>query len=167
MKNYIAQMIIVLLLFGSVSPMMAQTNDWSSLSSQVNSEIAVKPEKGKTVFGILTEANDDSIKIKTTKNKVVTEVSFKREEVEKVWLATLSKDSKKVLLNAGIGVAVGAGVGAGAGLIALGATGGSDDTTGILVLTTAVGAAVGAAIGGATGLFSGSKNKKNRLIFQK
>ena len=167
MKNYVAQFLIVLLLFVSVSPVAAQTGDWNALTSQVNNEVAVKAENRKTVFGILTEANFDSIKVKTSGGKSDSEVSFKREEVDKIWLATLSSGSRKTLRDVGIGAAVGAGLGAGVGLIALGATGGSDDFAGILGASTAIGAGIGAAIGGAGGFFSRSKNKKDRLIYQK
>jgi len=167
MKNYVAQFLIVLLLFVSVSPVAAQTGDWNALTSQVNNEVAVKAENRKTVFGILTEANSDSMKVKTSVGKSASEVSFKREEVDKIWLATLSDGSRKTLRDVGIGAAVGAGLGAGVGLIALGATGGSDDFAGILATSTAIGAGIGAAIGGASGLFSRSKNKKDRLIYQK
>lgn len=167
MQNYVSQFLIVLLLFVSAFPVAAQTGEWNALASQVNNEVAVKGENRKTVFGILTEANSDSIKVKTSVGKSASEVSFKREEVDKIWLATLSSGSRKTLRGVGIGAAVGAGLGAGAGLILLGATGGSDDFAGILGASTAIGAGIGAAIGGASGLFSGSKNKKDRLIYQK
>lgn len=167
MQNYVAQFLIVLLLFISASPIAAQTGDWNALTAQVNKEVAVKTKNRKTVFGILTEADSDLIKVKTSGGNSVSEVSFRREEVDKVWFATLSKDSRKTLLGVGVGAAVGAGVGAGAGLILLGATGGSDDFAGILVTSTAIGAGIGAAIGGASGFFSRSKNKKDRLIYQK
>lgn len=167
MKNYVAQFLIVLLLFVSISPVSAQTGDWNTLASQVNSEIAVKVKNRKTVFGILTEADPDLIKVKTSGGgNSVSEISFRREDVEKIWLAKLSDGSKKTLLGVGIGAGVGAAVGAGAGLIALGATGGSDDATGVIVFSTVVGAGIGAAIGGAAGFFTHSKNKKERLIYQ-
>jgi hypothetical protein len=51
--------------------------------------------------------------------------------------------------NAAIGAAVGAGVGLGIAGILLAATGGSDDTTGILVRGLLAGAAVGGAAGAA------------------
>lgn len=167
MQNYVAQFLMVLLLFISVSPVAAQTGDWNALASQVNKEIAVKVENRKTVFGILTEADSDLIKVKTSGGNSVLEVSLKREEVDQVWLATLSSKSNKTLRNAGIGAAVGAGLGAGLGLIALGATGGSDDAAGVIVIPTVIGAGIGAAIGGASGFFTRSKNKKDRLIYQK
>ncbi len=167
MKNYIAQFLIVSLLFVFVSPVSAQTGDWNELSLQVNSEIAVKAKNRKTVFGILTETDSDSIKVKISGGgNSVSEISFKREEVEKIWLAKLSDGSKKTLLGVGVGAAVGAGVGTGAGLFLLAATGGSDSSSSVLLASAAVGAGIGAAIGGASGFFTRSKNKKERLIFQ-
>ncbi len=167
MKNYVTQFLIVLLLFVSVSPISAQTGDWNAIASQVNSEIAVKAKNRKTVFGILTETDSDLIKVKTSGgSNSVSEISFRREEVEKIWLAKLSDGSKKTLLGVGVGAAVGAGVGTGAGLILLAATGGSDSFSSILVTSAAVGAGIGAAIGGASGFFTRSKNKKERLIYQ-
>ncbi len=167
MQNYVARFLIVLLLFISASPAAAQTGDWNALGSQINNEIAVKAKNQKTVYCVLTEADSALIKVKTSTGKSVSEVSFRREDIDKIWLAKLSDGSRKTLLGIGIGAAVGAGVGAGVGLIGLAATGGSDNTSGILVLSTAVGAGIGAAIGGAAGVFSHSKNKKERLIYQK
>ena len=167
MQNYVAQVLIVLLLFISASPVAAQTGDWNALTSQLNKEVAVKAKNRKTVFGILTEADSDMIKVKTSVGKSVSEVTFRREETDKIWLATLSSKSNKTLRNVGIGAAVGAGVGAGLALIALAATGGSDNTAKVIVPPTVIGAGIGAAIGGASGFFSRSKNKKDRLIYQK
>lgn len=167
MKNYVASFLIFLLLFISVSPVSAQTGDWNALASQVNSEIAVKVKNRKTVFGILTEADAASIKVKNSGGgKSVSEVTFKREEVEKVWLAKLSDGSRKILLGVGIGAAVGAGTGAGLGLIALAADGGSDYAGVVIFSAAAIGAGIGAAVGGATGFFTRSKNKRERLVYQ-
>ncbi len=167
MQNYVARFLIVLILFVSVSPVAAQTGDWNAVTSQVNNEIAVKAKNRKTVYGILTEAEADLIKVKTSGGSGVSEVSFRREEVEKIWLATLTKDSNKTLRGVGIGAAVGAGLGAGLALIALAATGGSDNAAKVIVPPTLIGAGIGAAIGGASSFFSRSKNKKERLIYQK
>ena len=167
MKNYVTQSLIALLLLISVSQVSAQTGDWGALASQVNNEVAVKAGNQKNVFGILTEAGSDQIKVKTADGKSVSEVSFRRENVEKIWLAKLGTGSRKTLQGVAIGAVSGAVVGAGLGLVALLATGGSDNTAGVLIPIAAVGAGIGAAIGGATGFFSGSKNKKNSLIYQK
>lgn len=159
-KKLVAHFLIVLLLLVYVSPAAAQTGDWDRLGSQLNSEVAVKAKNRKTVFGILTAADAVEIKVRTAGKSNVSEVSFKREEVEKIWLAKLGGSSRKTLLGAGIGAAVGAGI----GLIALKSSDGEGGAYGAAVPFYAV---VGAVVGGVAGFFARQKNKKEQLIYQK
>jgi hypothetical protein len=164
MKKLVAHFLTILLLLVYVSPTAAQTGsksgDWNTLNSQLNNEVAVKAGNRKTVFGILTAASADEIKVRTSDNNNVSEVVFKREEVEKIWLAKLNESSRKTLLGAGIGAAVGAGI----GLIALK---GSDGEGGGFGAAVPFYAAIGAVVGGVAGFFVRQKNKKERLIYQK
>jgi hypothetical protein len=164
-KNFLAHFLTVLFLFPCASLVSAQTNnrlgDWNTLSSHLNNEIAVKAENRKTVFGILSNAGSGEIKVRTSNKNNVSEAVFKREEVEKIWLAKLDSSSRKTLLGAGLGAAVGAGI----GLIALSAN--RDEGGGAFGAAVPLYAAVGALVGGVAGFFARQKNKKERLIYQK
>lgn len=170
MKKLVAHFLTILLLLVYVSPAAAQTGstsgDWNTLGSQLNSEVAVKAANRKTVFGILTAADAGEIKVRSIDNKGVSEALFKREEVEKIWLAKLNKSSRKTLL----GAAVGAGIGAGIGAIALKSSEGSDayGAGGAYGAAIPVFAVIGAGVGGVVGFLVRQKNnKKVRLIYQK
>lgn len=160
-KNF-AHLFTVVLLLVFVSITQAQTSVWDSLGSNLNNEIAVKAKNKKTVFGILTNQDSDTIKVRTSDKKNVTEVSFNREEVEKIWQAKLSESSRNTLLGAGIGAAVGAGI----GLVAL-STVDRDNGGGAYGAAVPIYAVVGAVIGGTAGFFiRKSGNKKERLIYR-
>ncbi len=122
-KNFLARLLTVLFLFACASVVSAQTSnksgDWDTLNSYLNNAVAVKAENRKIVFGILSTTDSGEIKVRTSNKNNVSEVLFKREEVEKIWLAELSSSSRKTLLGAGIGAAVGTGI----GLVALSASG--------------------------------------------
>ncbi|HQU82241.1 MAG TPA: hypothetical protein PKY59_03910 [Pyrinomonadaceae bacterium] len=167
MKNIISLSAVFLFLYVFVPSVSAQTNDWNALSSRINSEIAVKADKQKTVFGILSEADSSQIKVKTSIDGKVSEVAFNRASVEKIWSAKLSKGTRKTLQGTLIGAGVGAGAGLGASLILLAATGGSDGTGTIVAIGTAIGAGAGAALGSTAGFFTRSGNKKQQLIYQR
>lgn len=161
-KNF-AHFFTVLFLLAFVSITQAQTSDWDSLGSNLNNEIAVKAKNKKTVFGILTNHDSDTIKIQTSDKKNVKEVSFKREEVEKIWQAKLNESSRNTLLGAGIGAAVGAGIGFG-----LLSTVDRNERGGAYGAAVPFYAVVGALVGGTTGFFVRKKgNKKERLIYKK
>ena len=163
-KNFHARLLTVLFLFAYASVVAAQTSskfgDWDTLNSYLNNEVAVKAENRKIVFGILSDTDSGEIKVRTSNKNNVSEVLFKREEVEKIWLAELGSSSKKTLLGAGIGAAVGGGI----GLAALLAN--RDDGGGGYGAAVPFYAGVGAVIRGVAGFFVRRKNKKERLIFQ-
>lgn len=162
----IAHLLTVLFLLVSVSSTSAQTsgnlNDWDKLGSYPDKEIAVKAANKKTVFGILSNADADEIKVQTSDKNNVTEVSFKRAEVEKIWLAKLNKSSRNTLLGAGIGAAAGAGIGA----ALLSAN--RNERGGAFGAAVPFYAVVGALVGGTAGFFVRQKsNKKEQLIYRK
>ncbi len=163
-KKIFALFLTTSILFASVSALAAQAGgaaaSWDTLNTYLKNEVAVKAKNRKTVFGILTSVNADAITVRAADKNNVGEVSLRREDVEKIWLARLNGSSRKTLIGAGIG----AGVGAGIGLIALKSSDGQGGAYGAAVPLYAV---VGAAVGGVTGFFVKDKNKKGRLIYQK
>lgn len=164
MKKLTVHFLTMLLLLIYVSPVTAQTGsksgDWSTLNSQTNNEVAVKAENRKTVFGILMVTNPAEIKVRISGDNNISDVIFKREEVEKVWLAELNSSSRKTLIGAGVGAAVGAGI----GLVALKS---SDERGGGYGAAVPFYAVCGALAGGVAGFFVRQKNKKERMIYQK
>ncbi len=162
MRNFVAYSLIVLVLFAFLSPMPVQAgnqnNDWNALNSKLNTEVAVKAQNVKTVFGILTDFSSDEIKIRVSQNSSVSEVVFEREQVEKVWSAELNKTSRRTLLGVGIGAAVGL-----ATDLILVSSADPRDGAPIAIYTV-----VGALVGGTVGFFARyKKNKKKQLIYQK
>ena len=136
-----------------------QTGDWNSLSSRLNEEIAVKAGNRKTVFGILTKFDEAEITVQSADNSV-SQFVFKRDEIEKIWLAKLKGGR-----NVGKGALIGAGTGAAAGLIYIAANRkNGDGQTSLAVPALAV---YGAGIGAAIGFFARSKNQKEQLIYQR
>lgn len=134
-----------------------QSGDWNSLSNRLNQEIAVKAQNKKTIFGILTDFSGDEISVQS-ESQIKT--AFKRDEVEKIWLAKLKGDR-----NTGKGALIGAGTGAAAGLIYVVANRESGD--GQLAVAVPVLAVYGAGIGAAIGFFARSRNQKKQLIYQR
>lgn len=136
-----------------------QTGDWNSLSSRLNEEIAVKARNQKTVFGILIKFADDEITVQADDN-ALSKIAFKRDEVEKIWLAKLKGGR-----NIGKGALIGAGAGAAIGLVYVSANRKSADGQLSLVVPTL--AIYGAGIGAAVGFFRRQKNRKKQLIYQR
>lgn len=136
-----------------------QTGDWNALSSRLNDEIAVKARDQKTVFGILINFDVAQITVQSGDNSL-SNISFKREEVEKIWLAKLKGGR-----NTGKGALIGAGTGAAAGLIYVAANRkNGDGQTSLAVPALAI---YGAGIGAAIGFFARGKNRKEQLIYQR
>ncbi|MDQ4122016.1 MAG: hypothetical protein M3209_11295 [Acidobacteriota bacterium] len=136
-----------------------QIGDWSAVSGRLNEEIAVKAQNQKTVFGILIKFADDEITLQTTNNGL-SKIAFKREEIEKIWLAKLKGGR-----NTGKGALIGAGTGAAVGLIYIIANRQSAD--GQLSLALPAMAIYGAGIGAGIGFFARQKNRKKQLIYQR
>jgi small nuclear ribonucleoprotein (snRNP)-like protein len=160
----ISRFLIATLLFISVLPAQViaarkQTADWSSLTKHLNTEIAVKADNRKTVFGILSGHKDHEITVLTGVDSV-TEIVFKRETVGKIWLATLKGGR-----NIGKGALIGAGTGASAGLIYIAAN--RDSADGQASLAAPAFAIYGAGIGAAIGFFTRKRNQKKQLIYQR
>ncbi len=164
-KRFHTLLLTISFLFVYVAAVPAQTGNraggWDTLDSYLNNEIAVKSDNRNIVFGILSVSNADGLTVRTSNKNNVPDVSFKREDVEKIWLAELNSSSRNTLKGAGIGAAVGAGIGA-AALLA-----NRDERGGAYGAAVPFYAVVGAVVGGVAGLFVRKKNKKERLIYQK
>jgi hypothetical protein len=136
-----------------------QIGDWNSLSSRLNSEIAVKAKNRKTVFGVLIKFNDAEIIVQSG-GDTNSQIAFKREEIENIWLAKLKGGR-----NTGKGAFLGAGTGAAAGLIYVAANRkNGDGQTAVAVPVLAI---FGAGIGAGIGFFAREKNRKEQLIYQR
>lgn len=163
MKEKCVSLFLMLALFTISAPLMAaerkQNGNWNSLANRLSEEIAVKAQNQKTVFGILINHNGSEITVQSG-NNTLSKISFKREEIEKIWLAKLKGGR-----NTGKGALIGAGAGAVAGLIYVVANrSNGDGQTSLAVPALAV---YGAGIGAAIGFFARSKNRKKELIYQK
>src|SRR5688572_983084 len=101
MISKILILFLIAVLFASVSvpAVVAQntnnSDDWESLKSHINNEIAVKIKNRKIVYGVLSAADNDSLRMRSAKDNA--EISVRREETEKVWLARLKNGSRNTL----------------------------------------------------------------------
>jgi len=164
-KRFYALFLTISILFVSVAAVPAQTGDgtgnWDTLNSHLSKEVAVKSENKKTVFGILSSVTADGLTIRTADKNNASDISLKRENVEKIWLAELNDSSRNTLIGAGIGAAIGAGIGA----IALSSN--RDEGGGAYGAAVPLYALVGTVVGGVGGFFVRKKNKKEKLIYRK
>ncbi len=163
----LAGFLAIVLLLVCAAPAAAQKSgtgdDWQSLGSYVNREVAVKAGDQKTVYGILTAVDDSEAKVRAVTGNSVSEISFKRDSVKKIWLASLNESSRKTLK----GAAIGAGIGAGAGLaLVLASRNDPQNDDGLIGAAVPLFAIPGALIGGAVGFFSRQKHKKVQVIYK-
>ena len=123
-------------------------------------EIAVQTRDGKTNFGFLRAVTDGEIKVQIAgkKNLAATETVFDRQNVRKVWRATLRFGGR----NIGKGALIGAGAGAGIG--AVGAAAANDDD-GLAFAAVPLFALYGAGIGAVAGIFVKKSHKKGELVY--
>lgn len=132
----------------------AGQQDWAAvqaLSAGVKLQVEIKD--GKRLKGKLNSVSPTALTL-TANNKTT---NLNRDDIQKIYQ---SRGGSRVT-SALIGAAIGAGVGAGAALALLGATGGSDDTTGIIGRGTLIGAGIGTAVGVAIG-----KGSRRTLIYE-
>ena len=154
-------LIVVLLISTTPATFAKSYSDWPILRTLVDQGIAIRTKDGETLFGVLSFVDDSEIKILLADDRQLDaqETSFKRENVAKVWRATLRFDER----NTGKGALIGAGVGLGAGFatVLVMAKRGSSDPPHGFALFPLIGAGVGA-------LFGASKkkdHKKQKLIY--
>lgn len=137
-----------------------QKGDWGAIKNSVNQEIAVKTANGKTSFGVLRSVDDNGIKIQFAEKKGLSsqETTIGRDEIKKIWQASLRYGERQI----GKGALIGAGIGAGFGFIA-GATAKEPDPlnyAGVLLYGIA-----GAGVGAVAGIFSKKGHQKKYLLY--
>lgn len=148
---------IILLLFQPLF-MLGQDapgqQDWAAVQTlSAGVKLLVETKDGKRFKGKLSSASSTTLAL-TTNNKTT---DLNRDDIQKIY--QLRGGSR--VTSALLGAAIGGGVGAGAALALLGATGGSDDTTGIIGRGTLIGAGIGTALGAAIG-----KGSRRVLIYE-
>lgn len=148
---------IILLLFQPLF-MLGQDatgqQDWAAVQAlSTGVKLLVETKDGKKLKGKLSNASSTTLAL-TDNNRTI---SLNRDDIQKIY--QLRSGSR--VTSALLGAAIGAGVGAGAALALLGATGGSDDTTGIIGRGTLIGAGIGIALGAAVG-----KGSRRVLIYE-
>lgn len=151
--------IAVFLLLSQPSITLAQSasqqQEWTAveaLASRV--KLSIETKNGKQLKGNFNNASSTTLSL-SRKNKTET---INRDDIRKIYQLTSGGSRGK---STAIGAGVGAGVGAGGAAIALGATGGSDDTSGIVISGMLIGAGIGAVIG----LLAGNGSKRT-LIYE-
>jgi hypothetical protein len=116
MKKLTATLLTFLLIL-QITPRVSATpkGNWDMVKALVNQSIAVRTVNGSTHFGLLQVADDNAIRIWLADNvRLTQQISLRRDEVAKVWLAKLRMDES----NVGKGALIGLGVGFGVGFIA-------------------------------------------------
>ena len=92
MKKLITILMTSMLLI-QIAPAVSakQKGDWNNVKAFLHYSIAVKTKLGETYFGLMQSADDSSITVQIADEKGFTpqEINFQRNEVAKVWSATL------------------------------------------------------------------------------
>ena len=136
---------------------------WNDVKSLIDQEIAVKNSRGRVTYGILRKADDSMITLQKAGKKSLTNAnsSFPKNDVRKVWRASLYVDKRRTA----IGAAIGAGAGLGGGLIYVNSdSAAGDGQAGIAAAYLIV---IGAGVGALAGYFSKKKHKKTELVYKK
>jgi hypothetical protein len=139
----------------SLGQSASQQQDWTAIEALASGvKLLMETKNGKQLKGNFNNASNTTIVI-TRKNRTET---INRDDIQKIYqLSSGGSRGKSTLIGAGVG----AGVGAGGAAIALGATGGSDDFSGIMARGILIGAGIGAVIG----LLAGNGSKRT-LIYE-
>ncbi|HVF48042.1 MAG TPA: hypothetical protein VNA17_10785 [Pyrinomonadaceae bacterium] len=155
MRQFIVSVIVLTL---SIQPLFlfgqgASKDDWSNVMAlSPGLEVSIEKTDRRTLRGVLQSVSDTAVTVSVNGRSD----TVNRADVKKLYRTSKGSRGKAIA----IGAAVGAGVGTGVGFGALGATGGSDDTGGVLAGFIAIGAGVGAALGALAG------RTKKTLVFE-
>jgi len=161
MKKLTATLLTLLLII-QVTPRVSAKpkGNWDMVKALVNQPIAVRTQIGVTHFGLLQAADDKTIRIWLADDERLTrEISLRRDEVARVWLAKLRFEET----NIGKGAWIGAGVGVGVGFIVAGLLASQRDASpphGFALFPMG-----GAGVGALIGAFSKKKHKKQDLVY--
>ena len=164
MQKFIA-LFLSLTLF-SIIPSTAfarQKGDWNAVKNSSDREIAIKTKDGTKTFGILRLAADDEIRVQIAGKKDISsqEKTFRRDEIEKIWRATLRIGGR----NTGKGALIGAAIGAGASLLTVGVAAAKKSNAEQVGAAVPMFAIYGAGIGAGIGFFSQKGHKKDELLY--
>ena len=145
------------ILFVHIGPTVSakEKSDRTAVKALANQSIAVKTKTGETYYGLMQSADDSGFTVQIADYDDFTsqEVNFKRDEVAKVWRASLRFDQKNIAKGAWIGA------GAGMGVSLIGAT--VKGAPRWCALSPFYGAAAGAV----AGAFWKKKHKKRELVY--
>jgi hypothetical protein len=158
MKKLIASLLTFILFIQIVPRVSAKPKgDWDDVKALVSRPIAARTKNGVTHFGLLEEADDNTIRIWLAgKDALTQKIRLRRDEVAKVWFAKLHIDEA----NIGKGAWIGAGVGFGAALIAAASTAESGPLHGGGYFVM-----IGAGVGALLGTQWKKKHKKQGLVY--
>ena len=159
MSKLIATLLILALSIQTISA--KPRGHWNAVKALASYSIAVKTKKGETLYGLLESADDTGIMLRVAGKEDFTGqgISFRREEVAKVWRAKLRFGERNVAKAAWIGT--GAGVGAMLVVTAAWAAANTDSPS--------IAPALLPILGGVTGALAGKlwrkKHKKQELVY--
>ena len=162
MKKIVALCLSLLLALSIIPSTLAQSqNDWTNLKNFIGQEVAVKTKRSVTSFGLLFYADDSEIRLNLADDERVStnETSFKRDEVMKIWRATLRFGES----NIGKGALIGAGAGFGVGIttaLVMAQRGSSDPPVGFGLFPI-----IGAGVGAIVGAVKPKRHKKRNAIY--
>lgn len=162
MRKLLATLLTSLLLI-QTAPLVAAKpkGDWNTVKALASHSIAVKTTRGETHYGLLQSVDDTSMLVQIAGKEDFSgqEVSFRRDEVAKVWRAKLRFGDRNIAKAAWIG----AGAGFATTVITLTATRNTENAD------ANVGAVwfpfIGAGVGAIAGAFWKKKHKKQDLVY--
>src|SRR4030095_7641201 len=109
MKKHTATLLTLVLLIQIAPPVSAKAKgDWNAVKALANNSIAVRTKNGDTRYGLLQSADEAGITVQIagTEDFTPQEISFRRDEIEKVWSAKLRFGERNIAKGAWIGVGV-------------------------------------------------------------
>lgn len=162
MRKFLATLLSSLLLLQMVPLVSAKPKgDWDSVKSLASHSVAVKTTKGETHYGLLRSADDAGLMVQIAGKEDFTgqEVSFRRDEVAKVWSAKLRFGDRNIAKAAWIG----AGLGFATTIITVTAVGRTENAD--KYLFAAWFPFIGAGVGAIAGAFWKKKHKKQDLVY--
>ncbi|HKG62357.1 MAG TPA: hypothetical protein VKB05_21530 [Pyrinomonadaceae bacterium] len=162
MKKLISLLMALVLLVQIAPAVLAKhKGDWNAVKALANSSVAVKTNTGETHYGLMRSADDSSITVQIADHDDFTpqEISFRRDEVAKLWRARLRFGQKNIAKGAWLGAGAGLGAGYIAALIQSAKDSGDPFVGGGLFII------YGAVAGAFLGRFWKKSHKKQDLVY--
>ena len=160
-KLIVILMTSVLSLQAAPAVVAKQKGNWDDVKAMINRSVAVKTKTGETHYGLVQSADDAGITIQIAGQDDFTpqEINVQRDDVARVWRATLRFGQRNITKAAWLGAGAGVGVGMAAAAIK-GSTGSSDPPTWVALYPF-----FGAGAGAVAGAFWKKKHKKQELVY--